>query len=115
MSIQDCLTIAGIMIVIFGLGASTYGAVLIYRADYPRNDWIIEAIATATAKPNYGVIAPDGWHPEQDRQKALERAEEVRVQTSKYALISKKGMAWIFAGFLIQVIGNLFIVYAYFA
>ena len=115
MSLQDCLTITGIIIVILGLGASTYGAVLIYRADYPRNDWIIEAIATAAAKPSYGVIAPDGWHPEQDRQKARERSEEVRNKTNEYALVSKRGMGWIFAGFLVQVVGNLFIVYAYFA
>ena len=115
MSLQDCLTIGGIIVVIVGLGASTYGAVLIYRADYPRNDWIVEAIATAAAKPSYGVIAPDDWHPEQDRQKARERSDEVRIKTNEYALVSKRGMGWIFAGFLVQVLGNLFIVYAYFA
>ena len=115
MSLQDYLTITGIIVVIIGLGASTFGALLIYRADYPRNDWIIEAIATAEAKPSYATIAPDGWHPGQDRQRARERAEEVRSKTNEYALVSKKGMGWIFVGFAVQVIGNLFIVYAYFA
>ena len=115
MSIQDCLTIAGIAIIIIGLGASTYGAVLIYRADHPRNDWIIEAIQTAASKPSYGVIAPNGWHPEQDRSAASGRAEEVRSKTNQFALVSKRGMGWIFAGFIIQVIGNIFIVYGYFA
>jgi hypothetical protein len=104
-----------VVIIISGLAASTYGAVLIYRADYPRNDWIIEAIETAAAKPSYGVIAPNGWQPEQDKHYADTRAEEVRSKTTEYALVSKRGMGWIFAGFLIQVVGNVFIVYGYFA
>lgn len=98
-----------------GLGASTCGAVLIYRADYPRNDWIIEAIQTAASKPSYGVIAPNGWHPEQDRHTASVRANEVRNKTNQFAIVSKRGMGWIFAGFIVQVIGNIFIVYGYFA
>jgi hypothetical protein len=105
LSIQNCLTITGIIIVIIGLGASTYGAVLICRAYYPRNEWIIEAIKTAVAKSSYGTISPDEWHPEQDRKKACERSSEVRREADNYALVSKRGMRWIFVGFLVQVGG----------
>lgn len=113
MSIQDWLTVVGILIVIVGLAVSTYGAVLIYRADVPRNDWILSAVYEAASKPSYAVIAPSGYHPQVEREEAFERVRQLGAQTKKYEKVSKTGMAWIFSGFLVQVVGNGLMIAAY--
>lgn len=112
-AIQVALSISGIVIVIIGLSVSTFGAVLIYRADFPRNDWIVEAATTAASKPSYAVIAPNGYSPEIEIGQGYLRGIQLREQTQQYALVSKRGMRFIFAGFIVQVIGNVFFIIGY--
>jgi hypothetical protein len=101
----------GILLVLLGLGAGTYGAYVIYRADFPRNDWIVDALYNAASKPSYGVIAPNGYSPSAEREQGLERAREVMQQGQNFAKTSRKGMMAIGIGFVLQVIGNLFLLW----
>jgi len=39
----------GMIIVNFGLAVSILGAHEIYRADFPRNDWTLQALKSATS------------------------------------------------------------------
>lgn len=101
------MEIIGILFVLVGLGVGTYGAYVIYRADFPRNDWIVEALHTAALKPSYAVIAHDGYNPSAERDMGFKRAQEVMQQSQNYANTSRKGMMTIGIGFVFQVIGNL--------
>jgi len=105
------MEIIGILLALVGLGAGTYGAYVIYRADFPRNDWIVEALYNAASKPSYAVIAPDGYSPFAERDMGLKRAQEVMQKTQSYANTSRKGMMAIGIGFVFQVIGNLFLLW----
>jgi len=106
MSVQYCLEVIGIVIVIFGLGVSTIGAVLIYRADVPRNDWILSALYEVARRPTHAVFAADDWDPQQEREQTLAHVRQLKDQTKRYEKVSKSGMRWIFVGFIVQVVGN---------
>ena len=105
------MEIIGILLVLSGLGVGTYGAYVIYRADFPRNDWIVEALHNTALKPSYGVIAPNGYSPSAEREQGFRRAQEVMQQSQSYASTSRKGMMAIGVGFVLQVIGNLFLLW----
>lgn len=105
------MEIAGITLVLIGLGVGTYGAYVIYRADFPRNDWIVEALYSAAPKPSYAVIAPSGYSPSAEREEGFRKAQEVMNQARSYANTSRKGMMAIGLGFVFQVVGNLFLLW----
>lgn len=113
MTTQPWITIVGIVIVIGGLAISTYGAILIYRADRPRNDWILEALWEGASKPS-GAVFSDGPSLGEVRWRASQRVEEVSEQARRFDRTSKRGMVWIFSGFLVQVAGNVLFIAAYF-
>jgi hypothetical protein len=105
------MEIISILFVLVGLSVGTYGAYVIYRADFPRNDWIVEALYNAASKPSYAVIAHDGYSPSAEREMGSKRAKEVMQQSLSYAIMSRKGMMAIGIGFVLQVIGNLFLLW----
>lgn len=100
------MEIVGIVTVVLGLLLGTYGAYLIFQADFPRNDWIVECLEQISEKLRYGLIAPDNWDPETEKQTALIRAREVAAQAKRYAQQSRRGMGAILFGFLFQFAGN---------
>lgn len=106
------MEIAGILLVLLGLGVGTYGAYEIYRADFPRNDWILGALYNAASKPSYAVIAPPSYDPSADREASLAVAGHVRDQAQRYVDITRRGMMAIGLGFMFQVIGNLFLLWS---
>lgn len=101
------MEILGISMIVMGLVVGTYGAYVIYRADFPRNDWIVDALYTAASKPSYGVIAPSSYSPIAEREKGFQEAQDVMDQSQNYARTSRKGMMAIALGFVFQVIGNV--------
>lgn len=103
---------AGIILVLFGLGAGTYGAYVLYRADYPRNDWILAALYSAADRPTYGVIAPAGWSPAAEKETAFAEATKFSQASQLFAEQSRKGMKLILAGFVLQAVGNAFLLWA---
>ncbi len=105
------MEIIGILLVLVGLSVGTYGAYVIYCADFPRNDWIVEALSNAASKPSYGVIAPSGYSPSTEREQGSKRTEEIMQQSQNYVKTSRKGMMAIGIGFVFQVIGNLFLLW----
>jgi hypothetical protein len=98
--------ITGIVIVIIGLALSAVGAFIIYKADFPRNAWLLNVATVAASRPSYGVIAPNTWSPQAERTDNLAGVEQMRQETERYATSSRIGMAWILSGFLTQVAGN---------
>ena len=100
-----------ILLIVFGLGVSTYGAYIIYRADYPRNDWILEALQSAASRPSYAVFAPDDYDPAAEKEQNFRRVQEVLQQSEVYASKGRKGMKAIAMGFAIQVLGNLMLLW----
>lgn len=105
------MEIIGILFILVGLGVGTYGAYVIYRADFPRNDWIVQALYDTASNPSYAVIAPDGYSPSAEREMGFKRAQEVMQQSLNYANTSRKGMMAIGIGFVFQVIGNIFLLW----
>jgi len=106
------MEIIGILLVLVGLGVATYGAYIFYRTDFPRNNWIIEALNIAASKPSYAVFAPDDYNPDLERKIATARTEELIKQTESYAKSSRKGMYAIGLGFIFQVFGNVLLLWS---
>jgi len=106
------MEIAGIVLILIGLAAGTYGAYIIYRADYPRNDWILEALVTSAQRPTYGVIAPSGYDPSAEREQALARAREFVEESKRFVQRSRLGMGGILIGFVLQALGNGLLLWA---
>lgn len=111
---QEYLTIAGVTVVIAGLGFSLWGALLLYRADFPRNDWILDAVLNSAQTPTYARIAPEGYQPGAEINEKLASARKIIAETSAYAKKSKQGLFIIFLGFVVQVAGNSLMIAAYF-
>ena len=113
--LENWLSITGMFIVNIGLGISILGAVRIYRADSPRNNWILDAAYTISSVPSYGIIAPDTYNPEHEKSEKLKKVNELKNQIESFNAKNKSGMKLIFIGFSIQTIGNIFwgMVYLY--
>ena len=105
--IENWVSVTGMFIVNLGLLISILGAVKIYRADSPRNDWILDAAYAIAERPTYGVIAPSGYSPKAEKHEARSKAKELADNISKYNKTNKNGMGLIFIGFIIQFIGNM--------
>jgi hypothetical protein len=105
------MEITGITLILIGLGVATYGAYVIYRADFPRNNWIVEAMNSAASKPSYGLISTDDYNPDLEREQALARTQEVIKQTESYAKTSRRGMLAIGLGFIFQALGNILLLW----
>jgi len=103
---------AGILLVLLGLVAGTYGAYLLYRADHPRNDWILKALYSVAERPTYGVIAPSGWSPSGEKESALAEARIFMEESQRFIKQSRRGMKAIWGGFVLQAIGNVLLLWA---
>jgi hypothetical protein len=80
---KNWITITGVLIVNFGLAISMLGAIKISRADFPRNDWILEALYSSANSPSYGVISPAGYNPQAERADKIQKVQEIRKQTER--------------------------------
>jgi hypothetical protein len=101
------LETVGILFTLAGLVAATYGAYALYRADYPRNEWILKALYSAAERPTYGVIAPTGWSPVAEKESALAEARKFVEENERFIKQSRHGMRAIWSGFILQAIGNV--------
>ena len=110
---MDWLSIVGVAVVVIGLCISIVGAIKIYKADFPRNEWIIHAATTAATRPSHAVIAPNGYNPQSELMENLNQVETIKKENNTYAKESRGGMAWIIAGFIVQVAGNIVLVIPY--
>ena len=106
-TVENWPAITGMLVVNIGLIVSITGAVKIYRADSPRNDWILQTTMELANKPRYAVFAPNDYNPQSEKQEALENANKLIAEIDKFNNINKKGMKLIFLGFIIQFIGNM--------
>ena len=106
--INNWVAICGMLIVNVGLIISILGAIKIYKADTPRNEWILESAYQVASKPSYGVIAPNGYSPQAEISQSTNKAKELGEQITKFNEQNKKEMLLIFCGFGIQFVGNMF-------
>ena len=105
--VENWVNTIGMLVVInIGLFISIYGAIKIYRADKPRNDWILENALELADVPRYGVIAHNGYNRGAEKELNLKRVREIKEQMDKHDSINRLGMKYIFIGFIIQFAGN---------
>lgn len=85
-----------------GIAMGAWGAYRLFTADQPKSDWILELFNLVGDKPSYGVIAPDTYHPAQEREAGHKRAKEVQHSMDQFARRARSGIGWVFAGFVVQ-------------
>jgi len=104
---ENWVSITGMLVVNIGLGISIWGAVKIYRADSPRNDWILDAVYLLSNVPTYGIIAPNNYSPQDEKEEKLKKIKGLKKEINDFNRKNKSGMKLIFIGFIIQFIGNI--------